>query len=83
MKSGQKFTDWIKARIEKYDFVENIDFVTLPKKVERQILIEYFVSIDMAKELSMVENNEQGKIARRYSNNYSTFLQTIFRHGAV
>jgi hypothetical protein len=28
--------------------------------------IDYFISLDMARELSMVENNAQGKIARRY-----------------
>ena len=27
---------------------------------------EYILTIDMAKELSMVENNEQGRVARRY-----------------
>ena len=29
-------------------------------------LIEYFISLDMAKELSMVERNEKGKQARKY-----------------
>lgn len=28
--------------------------------------IDYIITIDMAKELSMVENNEKGKLARRY-----------------
>ena len=28
--------------------------------------IEYFVSVGMAKELSMVENNDKGKQARKY-----------------
>ena len=28
--------------------------------------IEYHISLDMAKELAMVENNEQGRKARRY-----------------
>ena len=27
---------------------------------------EYAITLDMAKELSMVENNEQGRLARRY-----------------
>ena len=28
LESKQKFTDWIKNRIEKYDLVQNVDFVT-------------------------------------------------------
>ncbi len=66
-----KFTDWIKRRIEMYKFAENSEWIALPtnEKPENkgfQTAIEYFISIDMAKELSMVENNEQGKRARRY-----------------
>ena len=54
-----------------YDFAENSEWITLPKseKPENkgfQEPIDYFISLDMAKELSMVENNAQGKIARRY-----------------
>ena len=67
-----RFNDWIKLRIEKYDFVQGIDFVTTEKIVALestaygQDKIDYFISLDMAKELSMVENNAQGKSARRY-----------------
>lgn len=69
----QKFADWIKIRIEKYDFIENIDFIRFLKKTKgdengygNKSLIEYYVSIEMAKELSMIENNEKGKEVRRY-----------------
>lgn len=66
---GRDFSNWIKSRIEKYDFVEGTDFV-VAKIGERESSgfqpIEYFISLDMAKELSMVENNEQGRKARRY-----------------
>ena len=66
-----RFNDWIKRRIAMYDFAENSEWITLPKseKPENkgfQEPIDYFISLDMAKELSMVENNAQGKIARRY-----------------
>lgn len=63
---GRDFSTWIKDRIERFEFVENVDFVTFTKIVERAKRIEYAISIDMAKELSMVENNEKGKVARRY-----------------
>ena len=65
-----RFNDWIKNRIEKYEFVENQDYVSLHKKMERAIggtvRTEYFVSVGMAKELAMVENNDKGREARRY-----------------
>lgn len=61
---GRDFSSWIKERIEKYDFIENQDFIVLAKTGEKKI--EYFISIDMAKELSMVERNEKGKQARKY-----------------
>ena len=62
-----KFADWFKNRVEKYEFKEGRDFVSVSKKLEnggRQI--DYYVTVEMAKELSMVENNEKGKIARKY-----------------
>lgn len=56
---------WIKNRIKNYEFIEGIDFIAgnfLPGS-ER---IDYHLTIDMAKELSMVERNEKGKQARQY-----------------
>jgi anti-repressor protein len=66
LESKRQFGNWITQRIDAYEFVEGVDFTTLNKNVNRQILKEYHISIDMAKELSMVENNEKGKQARRY-----------------
>lgn len=68
LESRQDFSTWIKNRIERYEFVENQDFVRLHKKMEANnaTMIEYFVSVGMAKELAMVENNDKGKQARRY-----------------
>lgn len=61
------FRDWIKNRIQKYGFVENQDFIKGAKILASgQKSIDYFITIDMAKELCMVENNEQGRIARQY-----------------
>lgn len=66
------FSSWLKARIDQYGFVEGHDYV-LPQNGERQNQalsgngrIDYFLTIDMAKELSMVERNAQGKRARQY-----------------
>jgi phage anti-repressor protein/phage antirepressor YoqD-like protein len=66
--SKRQFADWIKERIELYDFVQDVDFIQFHKNVNGSIkpLTEYFLTLDMAKELSMVERNEKGKQARLY-----------------
>ena len=70
LESKQDFSTWIKNRVEQYDFVENQDYILLHKKMEQvsgaKYLIEYYITLDMAKELAMVENNEKGKQARQY-----------------
>ena len=64
---SSKFADWIKNRIEKYDFVENQDYQMVSKNLESGGQSkDYIISLDMAKELAMVENNEKGKQARKY-----------------
>lgn len=66
----RQFVDWIKQRIEQYGFIENQDYEVIHNFVKNpnggRPSEEYALSIDMAKELSMVENNEKGKQARRY-----------------
>lgn len=70
LESKSQFADWIKSRIEKFDFVEGQDFVKASEKNEAsatgQTVKEYYISIDMAKELAMVENNDLGRKYRRY-----------------
>ena len=65
-----KFSDWIKSRINEYDFVENQDFVSFSENSEKpnggRPTVEYYTTLKMAKELSMVERNEKGKQARKY-----------------
>lgn len=68
------FTDWIKRRIEKYGFIENVDFTKVSlisqnceiKRGGDRKSINYIITLGMAKELCMIENNEKGKEARRY-----------------
>lgn len=57
---------WAKRLIEKYEFVENSDYLTVAKKVGRQISTEYIFSIDMAKEVCMVSNTDKGRETRKY-----------------
>jgi anti-repressor protein len=68
VESKRKFSDWIKERIELYDFTENADyvvhkFVTQYNQVDR---LDYALTLDMAKEITMVERNAKGKEARQY-----------------
>lgn len=70
LESRQRFSDWIKSRIAKYGFIEDVDYVKVSENYDTlggtQMAINYYISIDMAKELSMVENNEKGRQARLY-----------------
>lgn len=64
--SKQDFSTWIKKRLNECDATENEDYSTLHKKVERQTLIEYYIKLDIAKEMAMLERNEIGKQYRKY-----------------
>ena len=80
---GRDFSTWIKDRIDKYDFVEDLDyFIAFPQFGDGQkpnktgkivdsktgVILpkEYVLSVDMAKELAMVENSDIGKKVRKY-----------------
>ncbi|OKT69129.1 antA/AntB antirepressor family protein [Escherichia coli] len=72
---GRDFTNWIKGRIDQYSFIAGTDFIRVenlstPKrasaKTRQQIEHDYLLSLDMAKEVAMVERNEQGRAIRRY-----------------
>lgn len=80
--SKQQFANWIKNRIEKYGFIENQDFEVFNNFVKNPSEVflknennpseggrpakQYILSLDMAKELAMVENNEKGRQVRLY-----------------
>lgn len=60
---GRMFAHWIRERIEKYEFQQDVDFIQLAKIGNT---VEYHITLDMAKELAMVERNQKGKEARKY-----------------
>lgn len=65
--SKQKFADWIKKRIENYGFTENEDFfISLGKSTGGRPTTDFILTMDTAKEISMVENNEMGRAIRKY-----------------
>jgi anti-repressor protein len=62
---GKKFTDWIKGKIKKYEFINGEDYkLTFTKTGERKnVKVNcYSLTLDMAKELSMVVNNKIGEL---------------------
>ena len=64
-----QFNHWIGRRINDYGFEDGVDFTVVKNGhgVNGQFKpTEYIISIDMAKELAMVENNERGREIRRY-----------------
>ena len=70
LESKYQFANWIQERITKYGFVENQDYEVFKENLKNsnggRPQTEYALSVDMAKELSMVENNEKGRLARKY-----------------
>ena len=70
-----RFNDWITNRIKKYGFIENEDYTCLTKNLVTQREdgqkgmakeTDYIITVDMAKELCMVENSEIGRQFRKY-----------------
>lgn len=67
----ERFSQWFVKRVEKYDFIEGEDFTgvktfTLVNNGGKIELDDYALTIDMAKELCMIQNSNRGKEARRY-----------------
>lgn len=71
---GKDFSTWIKQRIDRYGFIEGEDFSpilgnsdtsTTGANIGRQRK-DYLLTLDTAKEIAMVENNEQGRSIRKY-----------------
>ena len=59
------YRDWIKNRITSYQFEKGVDFLCA-KNLSDSRATDHFVTLDMAKELAMVERNDKGRQARRY-----------------
>lgn len=68
------FTTWIKGRIDQYGFARGVDYEVFDspdlgnqngRGGDRRSQI-YSISVEMAKELALVENNERGRFLRRH-----------------
>lgn len=90
---GRDFSNWIKGRLEQYEFSEGEDYSPVlgnrgafdsPNSANQTSVcypdsgsktggrggdrrsVDYHLTLDTAKELAMVENNDQGRQVRRY-----------------
>ena len=61
---GTRFDMWFARRIEEYSFVQGVDYQGPILGVSGAA--DYAITLEMAKELSMVERNDKGREARRY-----------------
>ena len=75
LKVQRDFSNWIKGRIQEYRFVKDVDYIIVQNlsspnlarsKSRQRVLIDYYLSFDMAKELGMVEKTDKGREVRRY-----------------
>ena len=77
---GRDFSSWIKGRIEEFGYEPGRDFLVItgspdlaksfsPDSGKSQIgrpPLEYHLTLDMAKELAMIERSPMGRVARKY-----------------
>ncbi len=77
---GRDFTNWIKGRISQYGFIEGVDYLIIdgcsqinqftPERAKTsqggRPWADYLLTIDMGKQIAMVERNAKGQEVRRY-----------------
>ncbi|QKG56979.1 phage antirepressor KilAC domain-containing protein [Hymenobacter sp. BRD128] len=72
---GSRPDKWFGRRVEEYGFVQGVDYER--SNLGENEAADYFITLDMAKELAMVERNEKGQQARRYFIACEKRLRTI------
>ncbi len=69
------YSSWMKDRVEKFGFTEGVDYITYEDlsspnsgsaKARAQVTVEHALTLDMGKELGMVDRSERGREIRRY-----------------
>jgi phage anti-repressor protein len=75
LRVGKDFSTWFKEKVAKYEFEEGVDFVSesyspdLGSKIPKHgghLRIDYYLTLNTAKELAMVQENPQGRLIRKY-----------------
>ena len=66
VESKQEYATWIKNRINEYGFIQDEDYFIITERTNGRPRKEYHITLDMGKELGMVERNERGRQIRQY-----------------
>lgn len=63
----ERFSNWFDRQLQ-YGFIDGQDYLGCEvfNALARQSLQDYFLSIDMSKEISMIQRSDKGKQARQY-----------------
>lgn len=71
---GEQFSHWVKRRIVEAGFIENRDYVSFSEKSLKpqggRPMLEYLLTMDTAKHVAFMENNEKGREIRQYFINF-------------
>lgn len=64
---SERFQSWFNRQLQ-YGFQENTDYVGRKEfnTLAKQELQDYFISVDMAKQICMIQRNEKGRQYRQY-----------------
>lgn len=84
LKIETRFDIWFN-RMKEYGFVEKVDYEKIVSKVHVQKRtrtyeqVDYEITLDMAKEISMIQRSEKGKQARQYFINCEKKLKEVVK----
>ncbi|WP_347839297.1 antA/AntB antirepressor family protein [uncultured Draconibacterium sp.] len=84
-----RFNDWIQRRIKEFGFEEDKDFYSILSNQKflgwggNRRSIDYHLTMDMAKELAMIERNDVGRQVRRYFIAVEKEMREAYKTGRI